>query len=784
MPKKKSSGGSWSKACKVLLVTAVLVAGVLATLYITALDRTVYAKFSGKKWSLPSHIYSRALELYEGQKLSPEDLRWELDALGYRHQQKITDAGQYALGQQYIQLYSRGFEFWDGTEPAQQITVAFDDGHVAGLTSPSGDLALARLEPMVIGGIYPNHREDRELVQLPQLPPFLAEGLVAVEDQAFYSHHGVSLRGIARAMLANIREKRFVQGGSTLTQQLVKNFYLNHERTLSRKLREALMALLLEFHASKDEILETYINEVYLGQAGERAVHGFGLASRHYFHRPLQDLSLPQVALLVGMVKGASYYNPWRNPERALARRNVVLEVMLSEKVITPQQAQRARLAPLGVVSKAQAAGRWPFPAYLDYVKRQLALDYREEDLKTEGLKIFTHFDPLVQRQLEQQLSRRATQLDTGYKMGGALQAAGVIVRVGSGEVVAMVGDRQPGYNGFNRALDANRQIGSVVKPALYLTALERPDQYTLATLLDDSAVSVKLPDGQLWQPQNFSNASHGDVLLYRALAKSYNQAAARLGMALGADSLVETLQRLGYSKTLQPLPSLSLGAVAMSPLQVAQLYHTMATSGFFSPLGAINAVYLSDNTPLKRYSHEGEQRFNHGTMHLLQYAMQAVMREGTGRSAYKKLANNLALAGKTGTTNDQRDSWFAGFSGNYVNVIWLGRDDNGKMPLTGGTGALRVWVDVMASLDNQSLPFVKPDNILYQQVDTATGLLVSEGCGSTVSLPFIVGSEPKEQGSCGSQLELQSPPAHSTPNKPPPIVDEVLDWLKGAFDW
>jgi len=395
------SGRRWLTGLLILLT-------LIAAVSLLVLDAMVYQKFSGKKWSLASHVYSRALELYPGQALARKDLQWELEKLGYQRVTAAKKPGQYSVAAERIELFSRGFEFWDGKEPAQLMRLSFAGQKIRALTDATGKpVDLARLEPMVMGGIYPAHKEDRELVKLSQLPPSLADALLAVEDQNFYDHYGVSFRGIARAMLANLKQGRVAQGGSTLTQQLVKNFYLSHERTLSRKLMEVVMAVMLEMHFSKDEILETYINEVYLGQSGARAVHGFGLASRHYFQQSITDLDVHQVALLVGMVKGASYYNPWRQPERAMARRNLVLGMMAEQGLLDAERARLAQQQPLDVMAQSDGGGRWQYPAYLELVKRQLRQDYKESDLQTEGLRIFTHFDPQVQRKLEQRMTSR-----------------------------------------------------------------------------------------------------------------------------------------------------------------------------------------------------------------------------------------------------------------------------------------------------------------------------------------------------------------------------------------
>jgi penicillin-binding protein 1B len=761
---KRKSNSRWNWLTKLFLLAVIV-----GLLFLLVLDAVVYKKFTGKKWSLPSHVYSRTLELYQGLPLSREQLRWELDSLGYKQVNAAKAPGQYSVSSRRVEIFSRGFEFWEGSEPAKLMTVAFAGNRVSGLVDAKRvEMPLARLEPMIIGGIYPAHKEDRELVQLEELPPALVEALVAVEDQSFYRHHGVSFRGIFRAFVANVKQGRMAQGGSTLTQQLVKNFYLDQQRTLTRKALEAIMSILLEIHFSKDEILETYFNEIYLGQAGERAIHGFGLASRHYFQRPVEELELHQIALLAGLVKGASYYNPWRQADRARQRRNLVLDVMASQGVISTDQAATAKKKPLGVVPSRPGGGRWQYPAYLDLVKRQLREDYQASDLETEGLRVFTNFDPQVQRKLERRMVSRIENLESGYRIAaGNLQGAAVVVRVGAGEVLAIAGDRQPGYAGFNRALNAQRPMGSTIKPAVYMTALEQPSLYTLSSQIDDTPISVESENGEVWQPRNFERKSHGQIPLYEGLGHSYNQATAKLGMDVGLPAIINTVRRLGYEGRMRELPSLMLGAVEMSPLDVAQLYHTIAANGFYSPLRAINSVFTAENVPLKRYPFVAEQRFDPKVMHLIHYALQVVLREGTGKSAYKRLPKDLVLAGKTGTTNDQRDSWFAGFSGNYLSVVWMGRDDNGKTPLTGGTGALQLWTDVMSELDNRSLVFNQPEGVSYHWVETGTGLLGRKGCAGSRYLPFIEGSEPVEKGRCV-----------------PEPLDNVVDWLKDKLGW
>lgn len=746
----------WLRWLTVLIVLAV-VAGVVS------LDFIVRAKFNGSKWALPAHVYGRSLELYEGQALGRGAIRWELDQLGYRAVDSVTAPGQYRLAGSRLELHTRPFRFWDGDEPARRITLGFDNGRVVTLHNPGG-ASLARLEPLLIGGIYPEHNEDRVLMRLEAMPPLLLDGLIAVEDRDFHRHYGVSPRAIVRAMVANLRAGGTVQGGSTITQQLVKNFYLTRDRTLVRKGLEAVMAVLLELHYSKAEILEAYINEVYLGQVGNRAIHGMGLASRHYFRQPPSELEAHQVALLIALVKGPSHYDPWRHPQRARARRDLVLDSFLDTGLLDKKAAARDKARGLDIARRPGTAAN-PFPDYLDMVRRDLSADYRDSDLRSAGLRVFTHFDPQVQRQVEDSIATVLGNLEAGYRLPeGELEAASLVVRTGTADVLAVAGGRRPGFAGFNRALDARRQAGSTLKPAVYLTALEQPRDYTLTTAVDDSPVSVKGPDG-IWQPRNFDRESHGEVPLFEALGHSYNQATARLGMTVGLSNVAQTIRRLGYDGPIREVPSLLLGSLGVTPEEITILYHTIASEGFYTPLRTINTVHDADNEPLRRYPFGTEQRFSPEVMHLLQYGLQVAVREGTGKGVYNRLSPTLAAAGKTGTTNDQRDSWFAGFAGNYVGVVWVGRDDNGVMPLTGATGALPIWTDIMAGLSVGSLPFVRPEGVDYHWVDPATHSLSGEQCRDARYVPYLRGSAPERKGTC-----IRKPGR------------DIVDWFRDVF--
>ncbi|HHH44941.1 MAG TPA: penicillin-binding protein 1B [Gammaproteobacteria bacterium] len=717
----------WGK----LLFSLVLV----VVAYVAFLDFQVYRQFEGSRWSLPARVYARPLELYAGLRLTPEQFAAELKALGYRRTGAARRAGEVSRDGRRFKLISRPFVFWDGPEPSRALRVTFSATHLDALQNDrNGEtLALARLDPLAIGSIHTSHQEDRILLQLDEVPDILVQALIAVEDRSFYSHSGVSPRSVARAFWVNLRSGRVVQGGSTLTQQLVKNFFLSNRRSLTRKINEAIMALLLERRYSKDDILEAYLNEVYLAQDGRRAIHGFGLGSRFFFQRPPDELSIAQIALLVGMVKGPSWYDPRRHPERALERRNLVLQVMFDQGIITRAQFQKSRNERLGLVQAAAGTSK-TFPAFLDLVRRQLRRDYNESDLVSEGLRIFTTLDPQQQWALQKSLDQRIRPL---LKQQPELQGAGMVTSSTNGEVLALVGGRQAGFAGFNRALDSKRHVGSLIKPAVYLTALEQAERYNLATLLDDEPLEFE-DAGEVWRPQNYDRKFHGQVMLYRALAHSYNVATARLGLQLGVDRVLQTLRRLTIDEPLNRYPSLFLGATDLSTLDVTRMYLNFASGGFHIPLRAIREVLDSDNVPLQRYELSIERVIDPAPAYLLTRALQLVVAEGTARALNRRFAPELGLAGKTGTTNDLRDSWYAGYDGGKLAVIWMGRDDNQSMGLTGASGAMQVWSGLFRATGAVPLQPGKPENVVWRQVDTASGGLADNGCANTVQLPFI----------------------------------------------
>ncbi len=771
-----------------LLFGALLLSACGLGLYMVYLDGVIRTEFDQKRWAMPAKVYARPLELYAGMPLSAEAFTQELRLLNYRdvncpvepptppaaHGKRVSfkrkpqlppkeacappsgggespnKPGSFARNGEAFEVMTRDFVFWDGAEPARKVKLVFAGDILVDLTSLGGQEApgLLRMDPPEIAGIYPAHYEDRILLRGKDLPPVLVDTLLAVEDRSFYEHGGINPKGIFRAMVANLRAGRAVQGGSTLTQQLVKNLFLSNERTFKRKVNEILMAILIDSRYDKDDILEAYSNAIYLGQDGSRAIHGFGLASQFYFGKPLDELDLHQVALLVGMVKGPSLYDPRRNPERAKERRALVLDVMVELNLISAEDAALAKEMALDVTPKA-GSGITAYPAFLELVQRQLRRYYKADDLISEGLRVFTTLDPRIQATAENTLANSLTPLERSKPRARPLQGAIVVTDTQTAEVLAIVGDREPKAVGFNRALDTKRLAGSLVKPAVYLTALEQPDRYTLATMVNDSPLTYR-SGGQVWSPKNYDKRFHGRVMLRDALARSYNIPAVRVGLDVDVINVVSMLKRLGLEQDLKPYPSLLLGALNVSPFEIAQIYETIASGGFRIPLRAIREVTDTNGRPLQRYAMDVVKVVEPGPVYLVTNAMQQVVKAGTATAMKTKLSPDLNIAGKTGTTDDYRDSWFAGFSGNRLAVVWLGRDDNKPTGLSGASGALPVWMDLMAGLSLDPLDTPPPADVEEASINPYSGLRVGQSCRGGLELPFLKGSAPRGSASCG----------------------------------
>lgn len=694
------------------------------------LDRTISKTFEGRLWSVPAQVYAQPLELFAGLTLSKGHLQIELDRLGYRQQSNLNLPGSYSMRGNDLQIHLRGFRFIEGFRPAQKLRLTFNQSSIRKIRGADGEeLMLTRLDPAKIGSFFPSHGEDRVVLTPEEVPPLLAEGLKAIEDRNFDQHKGFSVTGMLRALVVNLRAGAARQGGSTLTQQLVKSYFLTNERTIERKLRELAMAIILELRFSKEALLTAYINEIFLGQNGARAIHGFGLGAQFYFNKPINELDVAEIATLISIIRGPSYYNPFRHPERALSRRNRILDTFYSDGLIAADEHSRATEKPLSVVSAPGRGGAY-YPAFMDLVRSELSERYSSADLRSQGLRIFTTLKPRLQENTQQAVSQTLKDIEDDRKLpANSLQAASVIADSQTGEVLALVGGRRGRVDGFNRALNAQRSVGSVIKPVTVLTALNAG--MSLTDLVNDQSITLTPKSGEAWSPKNFDSKTYGKLPMYLALSRSLNLAMVDLGQSLGLQNVQAQFTALTDRRPNNPYPSFLLGAEAMSPLQTLELYGNFASGGFHTRPKAVIAVLNEQGSALSHHTFEMKQTISPETTDALNRSLELVMRRGTGRSSP---FSQLGIAGKTGTTNDNRDSWFAGFDNSKLSVVWVGRDDNQSTGLTGSSGALRVW-NAMTRRNGVD-PIMPASSEDLVEIEYTSGKRANSRCADVVQLP------------------------------------------------
>jgi penicillin-binding protein 1B len=705
---------------------ALLVLLITGVVWVVWLDVLISREFRERGWTVPAQVYAKPLMLRPGLPMSGKAVAQELERLGYRESREARP-GTYRRDGSRFDIVLRRARFAEGVRESASLRVVAGAREIVSLQDPKGRAVPAvPLEPQLIGNLHPVHGEDRVIVAPGELPPLLPAALKAIEDRNFDSHAGVDFRAISRAAWANLRAGRVEQGGSTLTQQLVKSYFLDDQRSMRRKAQEAVMAMLLEARYNKTQLMHGYINEIYLGQDGDRAIHGFGLASRFYFGKALDELGLPEIALLVGIVRGPSFYNPRTQPQRATERRNFVLARLAELKVVTTKEAAAAAKKPLGIVARKK---RSYFPAYLDYVRRELQRDFGADALTQPGLNVFTSLEPRSQEAIERAVATELGKLDKRRKSKKhPLETAIVVTLPDSGEVVALLGGRQALASGFNRALDAKRPIGSLVKPVVYLAALET-GRYHAASILDDSPIEVRQRNGDNWRPQNFDREMLGPLPLVRALADSRNLATVQLGMEVGLGPVSRKFRALGLDREPAQVPSMLLGAVDLAPIEVAQLYNAFANGGMHRPLHAVRGVVRSDGRPLPRRAQESRVAADPVAVYQLDRLLVDVMTHGTGRAGSARLPAGLVTAGKTGTSSELRDSWFAGFSGDHLIVAWIGHDDNAPTGFTGSQAALPLWANAMGAIAQSSWQAPMPNSLEEATIDYLTGYVPDPAC-------------------------------------------------------
>ncbi len=726
-----------------------------------------------------SGIYARPLEIKPGLHLSPDDLALELSLLNYRKRSFPDTPGSYLNTANAVTIYSRSIIVNQTRVNPKKIRVSFDSNRVASIVDMASGEPLSKLplEPLRLDLLNSSAHTPTAFIPLSEVPDLLIKTLIAVEDQQFYTHHGADFNAVLRALWVNFRKGYVAQGGSTLTQQLARHLFFSRKQTVQRKLDETLTAILLELKQSKQDILEAYINTVYLGQDGSHPIKGFNAAGEFYFGRSARDLNLNEIATLVGMLKGPSHYNPARFPERATKRRNLVLKLLAQQKLIPHDLARATRNEKITLYEPQK---HLTFPACVDLTRRH----YNQHESTTitkhkQTVRVYTTIDPIVQMKVEEGVREGFKKIETNHAMKtDDLETGVVVVSVGDCNVLSVVGGKAFRFDGFNRAIDIRRPIGSLVKPAYYLAALEKPETYHLMTLLDNAPFTLDLGTEGTWTPRNFSSTNQGKVPLFEALSQSYNIASVRLGLSLGLENCIAAINKLGFEKPIKQYPAILLGSLSMSPFEVAELYHTLASGGRFAPIHVIDNVYSSNlnsngrfQTDTKQFYKKKESRFSEDSIYLLNTILQKAVSEGTVGDRFQQSTAHLQAAGKTGTTDDFRDNWFAGFSGDKLVVVWVGKDDYDPTDLTGAQGAFILWDEIMSRISHTPFAPEKPKTIQWVDIDPQTGFKIEEDeCEAALCLPYITGFQPKQTIPCqeAKQFIKDNPP--------------FQHWLQGVF--
>ena len=763
-PKKRRSFKSF-------LLKVAFSGAVLTVFYGGYLDWQIRSKMDGQIWRLPAEVYSRIESVKISDNLAFDEVIQILLDNEYRQTTMVAAPGDFKLEDDTIVVLRRAFPFPDKPEPQRVLRLRFVDNKLNRIEDLVSVKAINefRLAPKLIA-MLESDNEDRLAIPLQNYPRLLIDALILTEDRRFYDHHGINPVGIIRALITNIRAGQTVQGGSTLTQQLVKNLFLSSERTITRKANEALMSLLLDWRYDKNRILETYLNEIYLGQNGDTQIHGFELASQFYFGRSIREISLDQIALLVGMVKGPSLYNPWRNPQNALERRNVVLKLMLEHKMIGDELYQLLSQRPLGVQQKGQISRK--YPSFIQTLQADLRRELGEHKISSLlGARIFTTMDLKQQAQAENAVVNTVSQLQLKTK-NPYLEGAMIVADYRVGEIRAVVGGLQTQYAGFNRALMAKRQIGSLVKPSIYLTALSNPEQFRLNTPINNQPITINVKGSPPWQPRNYDKKYSGSVMLMDALARSLNIPTVNIGMKVGLSKVIDTQKAMGWDNVEIPkVPAMLLGAYTISPYDVTKLYQTIANQGGRIELTTVDTIADRQGNIIYQHDKTAKQVVPPEAAFQTLFAMQQTVERGTARSLQNDYAD-LRLAGKTGTTNDARDTWFVGIDGKNISTVWLGRDDNGETKLTGASGALQIYKDYLSHTYIEKLKLNKPANMKWVGI-TQHG---SWNCDSNRVIPVWVNNG---QNFCGdTSTTPPSPATLPAETEIPPRQESVWDVL------
>jgi penicillin-binding protein 1B len=729
--------------------------------YYHELEQEVVTRMSGKRWNIPSRIYSDSTIIYPGQSLKDLGFFERLARLNYHRTEpgQVNTRGEYSYdaqsGKLEIFLHSFLYPYHDFGGELVQVSLSRNDV-IQSMRDPGTGKPVysMELEPELISGIFEGNWEQRRLVRLSQIPPAQVDAILAAEDHRFYEHHGVDPLRIIKAALVDLTSHSIRQGGSTLTQQLMKNFFLSSERSYRRKIKEAVMAYIAERKYSKDEILENYINDIYLGRRGQEGIYGVWEASEYYFSKEPRDLTLGEMATIAGMISSPNRLNPLRHPDLARQRRNEVLAAMLEEGYISKAAYDAAVAEPLRAREVYTENNDAPY--FVDYVKKELADRYPAAVLTAEGLRIFTTLDVHMEKLAEKAIRGNLANLEARYprlarkEESQRLEECLVSLEPQSGKIRAMVGGRDYRQSQFNRVTQSKRQPGSAFKPITYLAAFQEtldggPVKLLPTSYVDDEQWTWQYADNMSWSPHNYRDRYFGHVTLEQALEESMNAATSKIAYTIGLDRVLEMAERMGFGD-LPAYPSIVLGGIEVSPMQLATAYSIIADYGMSVPPFAITAVVDENGKVVEGHELSAEQAISPDLAYMGQFMLEQVINHGTGYPA-RQMGFKIPAAGKTGTTNDEKDAWFAGFTPNLLTVVWTGFDSKEDLNLTGAQASLPAWTTFMkaATASRPVLDFAVAPGIVEERVDPLTGYKASPWCPVTAEGVFPRGTEPTQ---------------------------------------
>jgi penicillin-binding protein 1B len=788
----------------ILGILALIFFSVFAFFY-SKYARMIDARLRGDVVVRTTGIYAapRIIRISQGMTLA--SLKSYLDGIGYVESTKEADSnrGRYLIKGNVIDVRTSGGAIINGTRQFPNLNVVF--GASGKGVNKITDIDTRRnldssvLEPELVTAISnEKQRQKQKLVSFKDLPKDYVNAVVAIEDRQFFEHPGINFRGIARALLRDVSEGQRVEGGSSITQQLVKNFFLTPERTWKRKAQEMMIALVLETKLSKEEIFQLYSNDIFMGQSGSYSINGVGEAASAYFNKDVVNLTLPECAFLAAIIRGPSLYSPYHNPERAKSRRNQVLDAMVEAGFIPRDKAEQAKAADLNIQAKRSAMNS-DAPYFVDYLQQQLVNEFSTRDVARQSYRVYTTIDMDLQRAADKAVNDTLNTLDPIFAKRkknpippGTLQAALVALNAKTGEILAMVGGRDYGQSQLNRAVDANRQPGSVFKPIVYATALNSAyddmsdEKLTPASLFMDAPETFLYGRGQTYSPENFGKTySNRDIALREGLVHSLNVVTVRIAEKVGYSKIARMAEKLGLPRP-QPFPALALGTAEATPLQVASAYTAFANGGMLSESRPIKRVTNSDGVGVTETKSQTQQALRPEISWLMTNIMQDVITRGTASRARAMGLAEKAVAGKTGTS---RDGWFAGYTPNVVCVVWVGFDDNSELGLEGAKSALPIWTSFMKAalalrpeLGGESFP-APPDGIASAEIDPTTGLLATDQCPTRRTEYFIEGTQPQQlcEGHSGEHPEITPIPGFQWPEDQMDIENKAKKLLRDA---